>query len=86
METIISRFQPLIFGGVNDFLVPQICTFANPRFKANVNHEDAFGFAPLGACKTPEDIDLLIRHRAEVNKSAGPLHVTPLCLCCWDFS
>jgi len=50
--------------------------------KANVNHADNFGFSPLGACKTAHDVELLVKHRAHVNKTAGPLHVSPLTLCC----
>lgn len=52
------------------------------RCKANVNHTDHFGFSPLGACKTAHDVELLVKHSAHVNKTAGPLHVSPLTLCC----
>ena len=52
------------------------------KCKANVNHADHFGFSPLGACKTGHDVELLVKYRAQVNKTAGPLHVSPLTLCC----
>ncbi|CAJ1359208.1 unnamed protein product [Effrenium voratum] len=50
--------------------------------KANVHHTDDNGFSPLGACKTADAVELLLKYRAEVNETSGPLHCSPLSLCC----
>lgn len=51
------------------------------KFHADVNRPDRFGWVPLGACKTVTAVEMLLQHRADVNKTAGPTHVPPLTLC-----
>lgn len=52
------------------------------KFRADANRPNGFGIAPLGYCRTPGAVEMLVQHRADVNKRSGPLFMPPLSICC----
>eukprot|EP00435_Cladocopium_sp_Y103_P008227 s3145_g2.t1 len=81
MQTLQEGHSSLAFALELSWRSPEVASQL-VKFRANPNRTDAFGLLPLGFCQTPEAVEMLVQHRADVNKCAGPLHLPPLSNCC----
>lgn len=50
--------------------------------RADATRPNKFGFLPIGACKTPEAVDLLIQYRANVRQTCPPLYMPAIAQAC----
>ena len=81
IQTLQEGHSSLAFALELSWRTPEVASQL-VKFRANPNVTDTFGLLPLGFCRTPEAVEMLVQHRADVNKSAGPLHLPPLSNCC----
>lgn len=80
-DVFVGHWPPLMFaleyGSRHLDVVEQLL-----ELKADPNGVDGLGLPLMGACKSIEQVDLMVRYGANVNHTTGPAHFPSLSMAC----